>query len=62
VTAEEKMMNVEEPASPDTLLVRRLPDELTERDLNDLFRGYFGAVEVRREKRLSRRNSNVYIK
>ncbi len=46
----------------DTLIVRRLPECLTERDLNDLFR-YFGAQAVRKEKPKGRqRNSTIIVK
>ena len=47
---------------PDTLVVRRLPEALTERDLNELFH-YFGGIEARREtpKGIMRR-STVYVK
>jgi hypothetical protein len=46
----------------DTLIVRRLPEALTERDLNELFH-YFGAIEARREKAKGRmRRSTVYVK
>ena len=46
----------------DTLVVRRLPEALTERDLNELFH-FFGALEARREKPKGRmKKSTVYVK
>ena len=47
---------------PDTLIVRRLPECLTERDLNDLFR-FFGAQAVRKENPRGRqKNSTIIVK
>ncbi len=51
-----------EPALPDTLIVRRLPETLTERDLNDLFR-FFGAQSVKKENPKGRqRNGTTIVK
>jgi len=47
---------------PDTLVVRRLPEALTERDLNELFH-YFGGIEAKRETPKGKmRRSTVYVK
>lgn len=47
---------------PDTLLVRRLPENLTERDLNELFSS-FGAQQVyKNEPKGNMRNSTAVIK
>jgi len=49
-------------APPDTLIVRRLPEILTERDLKDLFQ-HFGAQDVRKEKPKGRmRKSTILVK
>lgn len=49
-------------AEPDTLIVRRLPEVLTERNLNELFH-HFGAQEVRKEKPVGRmRKSTILVK
>lgn len=51
-----------EPALPDTLIVRRLPECLTERDLNGLFQ-FFGAQTVKKEQPKGRqRNSTIIVK
>lgn len=51
-----------EVALPDTLIVRRLPECLTEGDLNDLFQ-FFGARTVKKEKPKGRQNySTVLVK
>lgn len=49
-----------EPALPDTLIVRRLPEALTERDLNELFR-FFGAQTVKKEKPKGRQRNSVAL-
>lgn len=49
-------------APPDTLIVRRLPEILTEPDLKDLFH-HFGAQDVRKEKPKGRmRKSTILVK
>lgn len=49
-------------APPDTLIVRRLPEALTEGDLNELFQ-HFGAQSAKRQYlRGKKRRSNVLVK
>jgi len=50
-----------EPTLPDTLLVRRLPELLTEPDLNELFCS-FGALRVCKERRGRNRNSTAVVR
>lgn len=49
-----------ETALPDTLIVRRLPECLTEADLNELFH-FFGANTVKKEKPKGRQRNGIAI-
>lgn len=45
---------------PDTLLVRRLPENLTERDLNELFSS-FGAQRVLKDEPKGKMRNNTAV-
>lgn len=49
-------------ALPDTLIVRRLPETLTEADLNELFLHFGAQSAVRQYFRGNKRRSNVLVK
>lgn len=49
-----------EPTLPDTLIVRRLPEALTERDLNELLQ-FFGAQTVKKEKPKGNQRNSIAI-